>query len=86
MSINDAERALLDFVDEEFTGLFQALIMARDSNNAEAERLEKEPDQDAPGFPGTKRQVARLMRESAQSWSEKAAELSKLYDALPKEG
>ena len=86
MSINNAERALLDFIDEEFAGIYQALIMARNSNTADAERLEKEPDQGSPQFPGSNRQMARLMRESAQSWDLKAQELSRLYDALPQEG
>lgn len=84
--INDNQQALLAFVDNNFTSLYQALIMARDSNNAEAARLETEPNQDAPGWPGPTRQLAKMMRESAQSWNGHAEELSKLYDALPQEG
>lgn len=82
--INAHQEALLAFVDNSFTSLHQALLMARDSNIADAERLEAAPNE--PGFPGSTHAVARLMRESAQSWERRAEELSKLYDALPEEG
>lgn len=80
-TITPAHQALHDFVDQHGTSLHQALLMARDSNLADADRLEAAPDE--PGFPGPTHAVARLMRESAASWNRLADELTAITDAFP---
>jgi len=72
--LNEPERALLLWIDNEATGIVQALRMAADHNEEDAKALEAD---------GTEPRLTRLLHDSATSWRVKADQFERLYDALP---
>ncbi|TAM93313.1 MAG: hypothetical protein EPN43_00910 [Jatrophihabitans sp.] len=75
-TIHPAREALLEFADNESTSIAQALRMAAESNEADADGC-----RDAGDLAN-----AQLLRESAAAWRRKAERFAALCEALPAEG
>lgn len=71
--MDDAQRALLEWIDNELTSVVQALDAMAERNDETAKTMED------LGV------LTSSFRDSAKSWRAKAAKLTALYAALPED-
>jgi hypothetical protein len=71
----DAAYAMLLWIDNQWTSVHQALVMAAEHNERDAAMCEA-GDQEA---------VAQVLRQSGMAWRRHADELTKLAEALPQD-
>lgn len=76
-TLSEGQAAMLEFIDNEYLSLVQALRHMAEANESNAKAM------DADG----QRLIAKVCRESVEVWNDKADKLAALYElAYPIEG